>query len=60
MYPELQDLDLLANHWVAIDAREGGRPVVVDWDREIDELCRRIADTERTSLTIVFCGAGRA
>jgi len=64
-YPELEDLPQLENLWVAIDPH-GASPselpslrsgaVVVDWDAEIDELCRRIADAQRTSLTIVYCG----
>jgi hypothetical protein len=64
-YPELEaDLPHLSNLWIAIDPqagagdgtalRSGAR--VVDWDREIDELCRRLAAQNRRSLTIVYCG----
>jgi hypothetical protein len=31
--------------------------VVVDYDGEIDELCRRLSEAQRGSLTIVYSGA---
>jgi hypothetical protein len=57
--------DTLTSRWVAIDPRgteEGTRgitlrsgAVVVDHDRELAQLCRRLADAEKTSLTILYC-----
>jgi hypothetical protein len=64
-YAEFEDLPHLVNQWVAIDPRGAeGRDLpslrsgaaVIDWDLEIDELCRRLAENHQTSLTIVFCG----
>ena len=54
----------LHDRWIAIDPR-GGRglvalrsgAVVVDYDRELGQLCRRLADAHKTSLTILYCGA---
>ena len=61
-YAELAHLPELHDRWVAIDPRGGAGivlrtgAVVVDYDDELDELCRRISDTNQTSLTIVYCG----
>jgi hypothetical protein len=63
-YPELAEIPHLHDCWVAIDPG-GGRglaslssgAVVVDYDGEIDELCRRIAEAQRGSLTIVYTGS---
>jgi hypothetical protein len=62
-YPELTELPELRDYWIAIDPCGGdgiaalrSGAVVVDFDAEIDELCRRIAEANRSSLTIVYCG----
>jgi hypothetical protein len=62
-YPELRHLTELRDRWVAIDPRGGAGiatlksgAVVVDSDDELDALCRRLADAQKTSLTILFCG----
>lgn len=53
----------LRNHWVAIDPRGGqgivalrSGAVVVDYDSELASLCCRLAEANKTSLTILFCG----
>jgi hypothetical protein len=62
-YPELRHLTELRDQWVAIDPRGGAGiaalksgAVVVDCDDELDALCRRLADANKTSLTILYCG----
>jgi len=65
-YPELRQLQNVAqlrDRWVAIDPRGGhgiaalkSGAVVVDCDDELDALCRRLADAQKTSLTILYCG----
>jgi hypothetical protein len=64
---ELQEISQsdpdLRDHWLAIDPRGGqglvalrSGAVIVDCDRELDALCQRLVDEEKTSLTIVYCG----
>ncbi len=62
-YPELSHLTELRDRWVAIDPRGGegiaalkSGAVVVDCDDELDALCRRLAEAQKTSLTILYCG----
>lgn len=66
-YPELlalaQQRAQLRDRWVAIDPAGGSGlaalrsgAVVVDFDAELDELCRRVSAAHRTALTIVYCG----
>jgi hypothetical protein len=62
-YPELRQVAELRDRWVAIDPRGGAGiaplrsgGVVVDCDAELDELCARLDDEQRTSLTIFYCG----
>ena len=65
-YPELLQLEQLHHHWVAIapSGHPGGLAslrsgaVVVDYDAEIDQLCARISASQKTSLTIIYCGDG--
>ncbi len=68
-FPELQEISELRDRWVAIAPtgtyRDGiaslrTGEVVVDYDDELDELCARIADSHKTSLTIVYAGQARA
>jgi hypothetical protein len=40
---------------LSVALRSGG--VVIDADPELDELCRRLKEGQRTALTIVFAGA---
>jgi hypothetical protein len=62
-YRELRHLTQLRDRWIAIDPRGGkgivalrSGAVVVDCDDELDALCRRLADANKTSLTILYCG----
>ncbi len=62
-YPELRHLTELRDRWVAIDPRGGAGiahlksgAAVVDADEELDALCRRLADAQKSSLTILYCG----
>jgi hypothetical protein len=62
-YPELRNLTQLRDRWIAIDPRGGkgivalrSGGVVVDADDHLDTLCRRLADGNKTSLTILYCG----
>jgi hypothetical protein len=68
--PELSDLqrvpqlrNRLRDQWLAIDPRGGhgivalrSGAVVVDHDRELGQLCRRLAEAQKTSLTILYFG----
>lgn len=60
---EVLELHGLHDRWVALDPRGGDGlavlptgAVVVDYDEELDELCRRITASQQTSLQIVYCG----